>query len=693
MTNYLELEIGLQRLDDAYHADLRLSDALADLVRTRGEVSFDLPALLALTGNWEEYGRLLGKSLLGNPSIGSGFANAETVSRAFDRPLRFRLAIDESAAELHPLNWEVLRHPQTGELLATVERLLFYRYVSTPDWRLVEHRSRNTLRALVVIANPVDIATYAPGGRALPALDVAAEEKRAIAALGNKIPATVLASGGTASLNGITSKLREGYDILYLLCHGALIDEEPRLYLETDEGTTDVVSGHTLVTYLNELTRRPRLVVFASCQSAGVSHAAAGNHGEAGIALAPRMAAAGVPAVLGMQGNISIATASAFMTVFFRELERDGSIDRAVSAARGSVRQREEDDWWMPVLYMSLKHGSISWYPPGFAGEEPGFDCWEPLLNHINEGRCTPILGQGLLESMVGSLREMAHQWANEFGYPMAGDEREDLPLVAQFVTVIKKEETFVRDCFAKAIRGGILRHYGHDLDASASDPNKPLNTLISAAGRIRRKLENAEPHEVLAGLDRLPLYITANPDNLLQDALTDAERLPHTAHCPRGDYGNGRDLPPGYEPSPEQPLVYHLFGSLNDRSSLVLTQDDYFDYLIDVTRNNDRIPKVVRSSLVNSSLLFLGFHMTDWKFRVLLRFIMNQEGGGRRRRFSHVAVQLDPSYQKLLDPEKAREYLARYFDATNISIYWGSAEDFLAELKERMEAQALAPL
>ena len=42
--------------------------------------------------------------------------------------------------------------------------------------------------------------------------------------------------------------------------------------------------------------------------------------------------------------------------------------------------------------------------------------------------------------------------------------------------------------------------------------------------------------------------------------------------------------------------MVYHLFGHLRDPDSVVLTQDDYFDYLIDITRNNEIIPKSVRA-------------------------------------------------------------------------------------------------
>ena len=60
-------------------------------------------------------------------------------------------------------------------------------------------------------------------------------------------------------------------------------------------------------------------------------------------------------------------TVGTFMPVFFRELQVDGQIDRAMAAARGAVQDWE--DWWMPVLFMSLKQGRIRRYGPGFTGE------------------------------------------------------------------------------------------------------------------------------------------------------------------------------------------------------------------------------------------------------------------------------------------------------------------------------------
>ena len=97
------------------------------------------------------------------------------------------------------------------------------------------------------------------------------------------------------------------------------------------------------------------------------------------------------------------------------------------------------------------------------------------------------------------------------------------------------------------------------------------------------------------------------------------------------------------------------------------------------MTSNKDLIPGVVRRALADTALLFLGFQMDDWNFRVLFRSIMSQEGRGRRRGYAHVAAQIDPEEGRILEPERARRYLESYFQDADISIYWGSAEDFRA--------------
>ena len=388
---YADLEIGLHRRDaNSYAIEMLFShpesDADIRLLRDgAGAVQFDMEQLRELMLDPDAYGRALTAGLFADPAVQSAFAQAYSSAQSLDTPLRLRLLIGPSVPELHSLRWETLHNPQDGAMLLMSEQILFSRYLSSGDWRPVKLRPKGELRALVVIANPSNLAT-----NRLAPIDVAGELERAQANLGD-IPVTALASGGSATLNGIGEKLRDGYDILYLVCHGALVKGEPTLWLEDESGVMARVPGAELVTRLKELQERPRLVVLASCQSAGTGDEPRTADEGVLAGLGPRLAEAGIPAVLAMQGNVTMRTVAEFMPVFFRELRRDGQIDRAIGVARGAVRGRP--DHWMPVLFMRLKSGRI-WYVPGFGDDRQSFEKWPALLRSIRRGQCTPILGR-----------------------------------------------------------------------------------------------------------------------------------------------------------------------------------------------------------------------------------------------------------------------------------------------------------
>jgi SIR2-like domain len=387
--------------------------------------------------------------------------------------------------------------------------------------------------------------------------------------------------------------------------------------------------------------------------------------------------------VLAMQGNVSMQTMAQFTPVFFRELQQDGQIDRAMALARGAVRGRP--DAWMPVLFMRLKSGRIWWYVPGFARTSEGFKKWPALLPRIQEGTGTPILGPGLVEPLIGSSRSLAQRWAKAHDFPLAPNDRDDLPQVAQYLAV-KYDLQFPREELGRYVRNELLQQYGSSLPDELQ--GAPLDEVLEAVWAQRQAANPAEAHRVLA---RFPfkIYITANPDNLLARALEDAGKEPEVALCPWNRYVEEQvhsiyDEEPGYQPTPKRPLVYHLFGQLREPRSLVLTEDDHFKYLIGVTRNRELIPEEVRRALTDSALLFLGFQLRDWNFRVLFHSLIGQEVNPRLLDYAHVGVQIDPEERRILEPEGARQYLEDYFKGAHVNIYWGSTEDFVKELLPR---------
>jgi hypothetical protein len=694
----VNVEIGLHYSDsECWRIELRFEQhgSEADpgpLLRTVPRL--DLDQLRRSSLDPVEYGRLLAGSLFSDAAVREKFLEARAIAAEQDAPLRLRLFVGPSVPELHDVRWETLLDPESNSPLLMSERTLFSRYLGSFDWRPIRLRPRAPLTALVAIANPSDMDTYQPNGRRLPKIDVNDELTR-IQRATEGLKLVELPSSGKATLEEVVTHLRDGVDVLLLVCHGYLIRGDPVLLLEKDDQTAAPVSGGALVERLRELQTLPRLVVLVSCQSAGVGDDSYSTDNGALAALGPRLAEAGIPAVLAMLGNISMPTIKTFLPAFFRALRADGQIDRAVAIARGEVRKRS--DWAVPVLFLRLKSGRI-WYTPGFAGGTRPFERWPALLTEIEREKCTPILGPGLTDTLLGSRQEIAWRWSRQYHFPLRPYDREDLPHVAQYLAV-SQGPRFPRFHLGEHLRLDILNRYRLPPERAGDSLDQLLNTIAAA----RRADDPDDPHRVLASLP-CPIYVTTQPTNLLHQALEETGKNPRDELFPWKELtkeGNedseddeddedawppsvfGED--PEYKPGKNNPLVYHLFGRLDIPESLVLTEDDYLDFLIGVTER-DAIPKKVRRAFSDSSLLLLGFRLDEWDFRVLFRGLMNLPGRQRRQRYSHVLAQIDPEESTTLEPDRARRYMEDYVQDAQVSVYWGTVEDFTRELRQRWD-------
>lgn len=717
MTEYADLTIELSRpAENLYWVELTFSqpDGQTEQAPTQGPAYLDLNVLRAATLNPSAYGRALKEALFHDPEIKSFARQCLANAAGANQELRIRILIDRSAVELNSLRWETLRDLDDQDFLATNANLPFSRFLHSADWGRMELRSRGELRALVCIANPQELKRGMPlGPLKLAEVDVAGEMARARQAL-DGLKVDFLVRPGPGSPNDASpptfdnlrkylaqSPDHESYDIFYLVCHGAILPDEPELensplrpfiLLEKEGGSFDLLDANKLVDFIKNLpaSSRPRLVVLASCQSGGQGKVpgAAPDEEErsydlgALAALGPRLVEAGVPAVVAMQDNIKMHTVTSFVPAFFAELLRHGQVDKAMAVARSQIKERP--DWWVPVLYLRLRGGRL-WYEPGFMSETTDFVGWPNIVNSVKQGFCVPILGFGLLEFLAGSQREIARRWAQEAGYPLDPHSRDEMPQVAQFLS-IQQSLAYPRDQFLEHFQNRLQVEYAEKLGIELS--NASLEELIAEIGKAYRNQHQDDPYDVLANLP-FKIYITANPDNLLEQALIDEGRPPISLYSRwRRSLINGqaiqelKNLP---TPTPEQPLVYHLFGYIGNPRSLVLTEDDYFEYMMWVNNPSAQIPvpEAVMSSWRDDALVFLGFQMNDWNFRVLFRSILNEERRQSIREYRSVAVQLQPG-DGYLKPESARRYLERAFAKDQLDIFWGSGQDFLCELKKR---------
>ena len=289
---------------------------------------------------------------------------------------------------------------------------------------------------------------------------------------------------------------------------------------------------------------------------------------------------------------------------------------------------------------------------------------WINILKLIKKGKCTPFIGAGACAGILPMGRDIANKWSKEYNYPLK--DSDDLPRVAQFVAIeqydmLPKEE--IIDQFEDV----------HPPDFSQVD----------------------EPHSALASLP-LSMYITTNYDNFMIQALKQYNKEPARDFCTWNKYLEDLGKSDSsfinymqYSPNTVHPLVYHLHGYTNIPQSMVVTESDYLDFLIYMVKNwQALLPAVVRTALSASALLFVGYSLIDWDFRVLLRGIISSHEASLT--YPAMAVQLRPDILNEKDVEKAIKYLQKYFGnipkIPKVKVYWGTAREFSRELKERWE-------
>ena len=351
MESFAKLELGIHHRMDEYTLEMRFWTpgsraetwlAGKDLL----EVKIDPQALLPYSHDASAYGKYLTDCVFADGDARSGFASARATAQALGAPLRLRFWVGPTAPELNGLRWETLLDPDHLTPLSTDEQILFSRYVGSSSLYPFQPATRSRLRACVLVANPSNLS------KNFPALQVDEEVERARTGLGD-MNLEILAGPGKATLDNLLTEMRDHRpDLLYLVAHGGIANKEgpqPYVLLEKPDSTLRPVLASELVARLRDLLHLPFLVVLISCNSAGEGSVLDSNPM---IALGPRLVDCGVPAVVAMNGTIRFSTVAEFAPVFFKELQRDGQIDRAVAVARSHVR--DSADWWAPVLFSRL---------------------------------------------------------------------------------------------------------------------------------------------------------------------------------------------------------------------------------------------------------------------------------------------------------------------------------------------------
>ncbi|HSH04111.1 MAG TPA: SIR2 family protein [Anaerolineae bacterium] len=283
---------------------------------------------------------------------------------------------------------------------------------------------------------------------------------------------------------------------------------------------------------------------------------------------------------------------------------------------------------------------------------------WKLLLQRIDDEKCTPIIGADVFASLLPPFATLAQSWAHENDYPFA--DPTDIARVAQYLAV-NFDPLYPKEELQRAF---------------AEHPSPPDDPQL--------------PHHILASLP-FPIYITTSYDDLLFKALQDQRKEPKVEICRWNELLQNSHpslLEAGFEPTVATPIVYHLFGHHTIPESLVLAEDDYYDFLVNISSGEFNIPSRIQRALASTSLLFLGYTPTALDFRILFRGLVAASESALRR--INVTVQLPPVPEGTPDhiQDKIQNYLNEYFDQADsrMRVYWGEAPTFLQELNQRTQ-------
>jgi len=283
---------------------------------------------------------------------------------------------------------------------------------------------------------------------------------------------------------------------------------------------------------------------------------------------------------------------------------------------------------------------------------------WDALLDSVHNHECTPFLGAGISRPLLPSGAKLAEELAEEFGYPLT--DTWNLARVGQYVATRQRDAVFPKSMVARRL--------------ARAEKNPP------------NFLDVDDPHGLLASLG-LPIYVTTNWDPFMRMALEARQRSPIT-EVSRWNKALRRlpSTPEALDPTPQRPLVFHLHGHTGIPRSMVLTEDDYIEFVTELVQGfTVVVPERVQEALSLNSLMFVGYSLQDWNFHVLLRLLMNTMVSRSTTRLS-VSVQLPPSEKLVIRGRQsdAEGFIADYLGTSNVNIHWGDVRGFLVRLRER---------
>jgi hypothetical protein len=345
---------------------------------------------------------------------------------------------------------------------------------------------------------------------------------------------------------------------------------------------------------------------------------------------------------------------------------------------------------------------------------------WPELIRRIQEGRVVPVISNGFRLNQVFDIddddrlglatemvpgpdtglsieEELAEQWAEQIGYPLP--DKYNLARVALYNRIRMYDARQANARYLDFLKFCLLSLA--TADETVVEQIEPLrrqlnhltfSDIATTLAYPKFQVGQEDPLQLLARLP-LPIYLTTSFHDFLERALRAEGKNPTTQICFWAGEPGGvapEHLPdPNLIPSVEAPLVYHLFGFELYPESLVLSEDDYLQFLIKVSQRPDWergvLPVYLQAALAHASLLLVGYKALTWDFKILFQGLTQLIQPGLRR----LSFLLHPEPRLSREngsPEMVKPYLEAYCEAAKFRVVWGETDNFIERLWQEWE-------
>ena len=259
----------------------------------------------------------------------------------------------------------------------------------------------------------------------------------------------------------------------------------------------------------------------------------------------------------------------------------------------------------------------------------------------------------------------------------LASIEREECILVLGPGAVLDKEGNSLHDRLCELF----AKEVGSEVPESPEKLFQLADLLTEKRGwrklisdLTQQAFEYKEFNDLYPKLTRIPFHLvmSVSPDMMLKDAF-EQNGIPH--HFDYYNYKEKHDLP--FTPSKTEPLLYNLFGKLDDEDSLVLTNESLFDFIFSILSAKS-FPQIIKENILSAyNFLYLGFDFESWYLKILMRLF---ESHKKEISYAHVwqGKNLNPS---------TKNFFERTFKIDFVSQDVGN---FVKDLFERCEKEGI---